>query len=151
MIYLLFAAGALLVFWGLYRYALTAPPSVAARNLRRLAFGLLVAAAAVLLAVGQTRLAAVPGAMLLPLLLLFLRRRRKGKAGPPDVAPGDADIAAMTREEAAEILGVAPDASRDDVIAAHARQKALRQADGASRWATARLDRARDLLLGARS
>lgn len=147
MIYLLFALGVALVLWGLYRYAVSAPPATVARNLRLLALGLLVVAAVTLMVIGQTRLAAVPGAMILPLLLTF-RRRRGAKAGPPDVAPGDGDVGDMTREEAAEILGVSPDAPREDVIAAHARQKALRQADGASRWATARLDRARDLLLG---
>ena len=78
---------------------------------------------------------------------LRVHTRSRHKAGPPDVAPGDDKVADMTREAAAEILGVAPHASRDDIIAAHARQKALRQADGASRWATARLDRARDVLL----
>jgi hypothetical protein len=147
MIYILFALGIVLVIWGLYRYALSAPPATVARNLRRLALGLLAAAAVTLLVLGQTRLAAVPGVMLVPLLLSF-RRRRGAKAGPPDVAPGDGSVADMTREEAAEILGVAPDAAREDIIAAHARQKALRQADGASRWATARLDRAREILLG---
>ena len=146
MIYLVFALGLLLVLWGLYRYALSAPPATVVRNLWRLALGVLALAAVVLLAIGQTRLAAVPGAMMLPLLLSW-RRRARHKAGPPDVAPGDDKVADMTREAAAEILGVAPHASRDDIIAAHARQKALRQADGASRWATARLDRARDVLL----
>lgn len=149
MVYLLLALGAALVLWGLYRYVLSTPPAVAARTLRLLAIGLMVLAAVVLLAVGQARLAAIPGIIVLP-LLFSLRRRRGGKAGPPDVAPGDDSVGDMTPEEAAEILGVGPDATRDDVIAAHARQKALRQADGASRWATARLDRARDLLLATR-
>jgi len=146
MIYLMFGLGVALVLWGLYRYALSAPPKTVARNLRRLALALLALAAVVLMAVGQTRLAAVPGVAMLP-FLLSMRRRGTGKAGPPEVAPGDDNVADMTPEAAAEILGVAPGVGRDDIIAAHARQKALRQADGASRWATARLDRARDVLL----
>ena len=127
MVYLLLALGAALVLWGLYRYVLSTPPAVAARTLRLLAIGLMVLAAVVLLAVGQARLAAIPGIIVLP-LLFSLRRRRGRKAGPPDVAPGDDSVGDMTPEEAAEILGVGPDATRDDVIAAHARQKALRQA-----------------------
>lgn len=150
MVYLLFALGALLLLWGLYRYALSAPAAEVARNLWRLAVAILALAAIVLLVLGLARLAAVPGILLLPLLLSWRRRRRAG-AGPPQTAPGDGDIEAMTHEEAAEILGVAPDAGHDDIVAAHARQKALRQADGASRWATARLDRARDLLLKGKS
>ena len=150
MVYLLLALGGLLLLWGLYRYALSAPAVEVVRNLRRIAIAVLALAAIGLLVVGLTRLAAIPGVMLLPFLLSF-RRRAGNHAGSPPAAPGDADINAMTREEAAEILGVGIDAPHDDVIAAHARQKALRQADGASRWATARLDRARDLLLRDRS
>lgn len=146
MIYILLGLGVVVLVWALLRFLLGAPPAVVARTLRWVAIGVLAVFAIGLLAAGHLRLAALPGFLILLLVWPLLRRRAPG-AGPPATAPGDADVMAMTREEAAEILGVAIDASREEVIAAHARQRALREADGASRWATARLDRARDILL----
>lgn len=54
----------------------------------------------------------------------------------------------MTREEAAEMLGVAPDAARDEVTAAHRRliQK-LHPDRGGTDYLAARLNEARDRLL----
>jgi 4-amino-4-deoxy-L-arabinose transferase-like glycosyltransferase len=147
MIYVLLGLGVVALAWGLLRFLLGAPPATVARTLRWVAIGVLAVFALGLLAAGQWRLAALPGFLIL-LLVLPLFRRRQATASPPMTAPGDADVGTMTRDQAAEILGVALDATRDEVIAAHARQRALREADGASRWATARLDRARDLLLG---
>lgn len=145
MIYVLLGIGVVVLVWALLRFLLGAPPATVARTLRWAAIGVLAVFALGFAAAGQLRMAALPG-FLIVLLLLPLFRRRRG-AGPPVAAPGDAEVGSMSREEAAEILGVPPDASREDVIAAHARQRALRDADGASRWATARLDRARDILL----
>lgn len=147
MIYLLLGVAVVILAWVLIRFLLTSSPATVARTLRAVAIGVLAVLALGFLAAGQYRLAAMPGFLIL-LLLMPLFRKRRGGAGPPTVAPGDADPGSMTREEAAEILGVAPDAGREEVIAAHARQRALRDVDGASRWATARLDRARDVLLG---
>jgi len=147
MIYIVLGVAVVVLAWALIRFLTTAQPATVVRTLRWVAIGVLGVFATGLLVAGQFRLAAVPGALILLLLLPLFRRRDRG-AGPPATAPGDADVGKMTREEAAEILGVTPEAGREEVIAAHARQRALREADGASRWATARLDRARDVLLG---
>jgi DnaJ family protein C protein 19 len=133
MVYLLLGFAAVLVLWAILRFAVTAP-------------ALLVGLVVVLIAAGLARFALLPGLLLIALLIPW--RRRRSVARPPVPAPGDADVFAMTRADAAELLGVPPDAGREEVIAAHARQRALREADGASQWATARLDRARDVLLG---
>jgi hypothetical protein len=56
---------------------------------------------------------------------------------------------AMTRAEAWEILGLAPNAADDDIRAAHRRLMLLAHPDhGGSTWIAARLNQARDLLLG---
>ena len=147
MVYLLAGLGVALLLFGLWRFLATAQPATVARALRWTAVAVLLGAVAALVAFGQSRYAAVPAFLVLP-FFWSLRRRRGRPAEPPRPAPGDDNALKMTRDEAAEILGVKPDAGREEVIAAHARQAALRQADGASRWTTARLDRARDVLLG---
>jgi len=146
MIYLLLGFAAVLILWGILRFATTAPPATVLRTLRIVAMVVLLGLVIVLIAAGLARLALVPGLLLIALLIPWKRRRLVAR--PPVPAPGDADVFAMTRAEAAELLGVPADAGREEVIAAHARQRALREADGASQWATARLDRARDVLLG---
>jgi len=55
----------------------------------------------------------------------------------------------MTRAEAYEILGLKPGASPEDVKAAHRRLMAAAHPDrGGSDWIAARLNQARDVLLG---
>jgi hypothetical protein len=55
----------------------------------------------------------------------------------------------MSRDEAREILGIGPDAGPDDIRAAHRRLMMANHPDhGGSTWIAARLNQARDLLLG---
>ena len=66
---------------------------------------------------------------------------------------GSADHAAsssgMTRDEAAEILGVAPDAAAEDIKAAHHKLMAANHPDkGGSPWLARQINMARDTLLG---
>lgn len=64
---------------------------------------------------------------------------------PPPPSPG----AAMSVDEAREILGVAADAGPDDIRAAHRRLMLANHPDhGGSTWIAARINQARDLLLG---
>lgn len=72
-------------------------------------------------------------------------------AGTADAAPSSPPPprAGMTVAEAREILGVAADASADDIRAAHRRLMLANHPDhGGSTWIAARINQARDLLLG---
>ncbi|MGD9860020.1 MAG: hypothetical protein AB7S90_08185 [Marinobacterium sp.] len=88
---------------------------------------------------------------LLPLLLRFLpslagtlNRKRQQKKQQRSNRPNKQ----MSRDEALEILGLKPDANRDDVIQAHRRliQKLHPDRDG-SAYLAARINEARDRLL----
>lgn len=107
-----------------------------------------------LFARGGAELAAPILAILLPLLL-----RRFGTRHPPASPSSSAGSArsgastdpAMSRDEAFEVLGLAPDASQDDIRAAHRRLIQRMHPDrGGSAYLAARLNQARRVLLGER-
>jgi curved DNA-binding protein CbpA len=57
----------------------------------------------------------------------------------------------MTRAEAYEVLGLAPNASEVDIRAAHRRlMRGAHPDSGGSDWLAARINQARDILLGGR-
>ncbi len=76
--------------------------------------------------------------------------RRPGTAGGAPPPPGTRG-GAMTRQEAYEVLGLAPGASEADIRAAHHRLMRTAHPDtGGSDWLAARVNMARDVLLGHR-
>ena len=86
-----------------------------------------------------------------PVLEAYLDRLHAGwREGPSDEKPrtGSAPNGTMTREEAFEVLGLAPGASIDDIREAHRRLMMKVHPDhGGSSYLAARLNEARDRLL----
>jgi hypothetical protein len=110
------------------------------------------------------------GGMLLALLLILTGRggtaifalsllgpmlwNRLRPSGPTATASGGQarqSAASMSREEAYEVLGLAPGASDSDIQAAYVRlMRAAHPDTGGSDWLAARVNMARDVLLGRR-
>ncbi|EPY00682.1 hypothetical protein [Magnetospirillum fulvum] len=68
---------------------------------------------------------------------------------PAGSAPPPQGESAMTRAQAFEVLGLPPHAGPDEIRAAHLRLMRANHPDrGGSTWIAARLNQARDLLLG---
>lgn len=89
------------------------------------------------------------GALLIGASGLWLRYGASllGKAGPPQ-PPAPADPRLLDRAEAADLLGVAPDADPATIHAAYRRLMARNHPDaGGSAGLAARINAARDLLL----
>jgi len=83
-------------------------------------------------------------------LLWFVTKRfaRDRPAPPPGSAP-PRGRARMSAEEAREVLGVAPEASRDEIQSAFRRLvKKYHPDQGGSAYLTRRINEARDVLLG---
>ncbi|MBS1212800.1 MAG: molecular chaperone DnaJ [Proteobacteria bacterium] len=128
-------------------------------QLRQAAVWLGLAVLIVLVATGRLGwVAALIGALvatiarLAPLLLqlapLFQRFRRTGESDEAKGRAGPHASRGMSRDEAYEILGLQPGASRQQVVEAHRRLMQKVHPDrGGSAYLAAKLNQARDLLL----
>jgi DnaJ-domain-containing protein 1 len=87
-----------------------------------------------------------------PLIWNYWRAAQTGPArGGADAGGGTGSrrSGAMTREEAYQVLGLQPGASEAEIRAAHRRlMRAAHPDSGGSDWVAARINQARDVLLG---
>lgn len=111
--------------------------------------GLLLAVLLLLTGRGATAIAAL--AMLGPIVWSWMKRAPTPPGGPQSqgTRTNRRPAQAMSREEAYAVLGLAPGASATDIRAAHRRlMRAAHPDAGGSDWLAARINQARDVLLG---
>ena len=156
---ILVAAALFGLWWGL-RWLSRAPPAKARTALIAGGLGLLVLVGIALVASGKLAGLFAVAAGLAPwigramrLHGLWLGLQRMAGRSRPQQAQEDpratAPDAAMTRPQAYEVLGLSPDATPDEIKEAHRRLMRANHPDsGGSTWIAARLNQARDLLLG---
>ena len=157
MIFLLLGCATLLILMG----ALGSFSRAQVANIKQMGVwvvaigGLLLAAMLFLTGRGAIAIAALT--MLGPLLWSWV-----GLAGPTSPKPGAAkpgtsqgprrpaaSSSAMSRDEALKVLGLQPSATKADIHAAYLRLMRLAHPDqGGSDWLAARINQARDVLLG---
>nr|WP_068428436.1 DnaJ domain-containing protein [Magnetospirillum sp. XM-1]CUW37311.1 conserved protein of unknown function \ len=157
---LLLAVGGLLALWWALRWWSKAPPDKAKKALIGAILAALVIGGVALVVTGKLAglFAILAGlspwigrAMRLHQLWQGLRRmtgRDAPAAGGSAPPPPPADTA-MTPAQAYDVLGLAPGATPDEIREAHRRLMRANHPDtGGSTWIAARLNQARDVLLG---
>jgi DnaJ family protein C protein 19 len=157
---LLLVAGGLAALWWGWRWWRKAPPDKARKALILGTLAVLVIGGVALVATGKLAglFAILAGlspwigrAMRLHQLWNTIRRmsghgQPAGEAASPPSPPANTS---MTPEQAYEVLGVKPGASSDEIREAHRRLMRSNHPDaGGSTWIAARLNQARDILLG---
>ena len=156
---ILIVAALVAIWWGL-RWLSKADPVKAKKALIAGGLGLLVVVGVLLLLGGKQAGLFAVAAGLAPWISRVMRlhgawqyvRRFTGQ-GPvqPDADKRGASSpdSIMTHQQALEILGLSPGASPDQIKDAHRRLMQVNHPDaGGSTWIAARLNQARDLLLG---
>jgi len=150
MIWLLLGAATLLLLLGLMRAFARASVTEVKNFLHWVAALAGVSLALLLILTGRGGISLFAFSLLGPLvwdrwLGRFFRQRGAGPAGePPRKTAGG-----MSREEAYDILGLKPGAGEVEIQAAYRRLMAAAHPDkGGSDWIAARLNQARDVLLG---
>jgi DnaJ homolog subfamily C member 19 len=157
---LLLAVGGALALWWAWHWWRKGPPDKAKKALMAAGLAALVIGGIALVATGKLAglLAILAGlspwigrAMRLHQMWQAVRRMTgreppAGQTPPPPAPPADT---AMTRAQALEVLGLGPDADPAAIQEAHRRLMRTAHPDaGGSTWIAARLNQARDILLG---
>ncbi len=157
---LLLAIGGLLALWWAVRWWSKAPPDRAKKALIGGTLAALVIGGIALVVTGKLAGLFAIIAGLSPWISRAMRlhqmwqeiRRMTGQNPAATEAPGRPSPPAdtvMTSAQAYEVLGLSPGATQDDIREAHRRlMRAAHPDAGGSTWIAARLNQARDILLG---
>ena len=147
MNWLLAGIGGVLLIWALAWIGVNARVSTALRWTKWILVALIVGGVLTLAATGQFRTALMAGLMLFPLLFSWRRRQafHAGRGAGPR-----AGTSSMSVAEAAEILGVSPNAEEKAIKEAYHRMMTEHHPDkGGSAWFARQINEARDVLLAA--
>lgn len=157
---LILVLGAVLAAWMFMNWLKRTRPDAAGRIGKMLALALLAVFGLWLVLTGKLAGLFAMGAAAMPWLSRAARvhgwwrafdRYRRGERGEAaaETPPQPVPPRGMTEQEARDILGVGPDATPDDIRAAHRRLMLSNHPDhGGSTWIAARINQARDVLLG---
>jgi hypothetical protein len=146
MPYIILAIGVLIALYALYRFFLNASlVQIKALALSMLAFVIVLGVAAMAIT-GRLPAALALVVALWPVIVSLMRIRRGLKATAEELKPGSA---VLSRKDALEVLGLNEDASEDEIQSAYKKLMLKLHPDTqGSDWMAAKLNQARDILLG---
>lgn len=155
---LILVLGAVLAAWMFMRWLKRTRPDAAGRIGKMLALGLLGAFGLWLVLTGKLAGLFAMGAAAMPWISRAARvhgwwrafdRHRRQEDRTATAEPAPVPPRGMSEQEARDILGVGADATPEDIRAAHRRLMLANHPDhGGSTWIAARINQARDMLLG---
>ncbi|MCB9988687.1 MAG: J domain-containing protein [Rhodospirillales bacterium] len=142
MPYIILVFGFLIGLYGLYRFFMVANVSQIKALFTTALFVVLCVALFFLVITGKLPAALALLGAVTPIVLAWWKHRNT-----PPAAAASSDSSSMTRAEALDVLGLEQDATKEEILAAYKKLvKKVHPDQEGSKWMTAKLNQARDIL-----